>query len=85
MERNRTHSSAPSVGVVVVGHGRFAAEMVETLLSVVGDVDGDADGDVDGDVDGDDFLAWQGRFGTTSGATHMQGDADGDEDVASRL
>lgn len=40
MERNRTHSSAPSVGVVVVGHGRFAAEMVETLLSVVGDVDG---------------------------------------------
>jgi PTS system mannose-specific IIA component len=27
------------VGVVVVGHGRVAAEMVETLQSVVGDVD----------------------------------------------
>ncbi|HEY8514478.1 MAG TPA: PTS sugar transporter subunit IIA [Candidatus Binatia bacterium] len=27
------------VGVVVVGHGRIAAEMVETLHSVVGDVD----------------------------------------------
>ncbi len=37
-------SAAPrasaSVGVVVVGHGRFAAEMVVTLLSVVGDLDG---------------------------------------------
>lgn len=40
MERTRNPSDAPSVGVVVVGHGRFAAEMVETLLSVVGDVDG---------------------------------------------
>jgi PTS system mannose-specific IIA component len=29
-----------AVGVVVVGHGRFAAEMVDTLLSVVGDIDG---------------------------------------------
>jgi PTS system mannose-specific IIA component len=27
------------VGVVVVGHGRVAAEMVDTLQSVVGDVD----------------------------------------------
>jgi PTS system mannose-specific IIA component len=27
------------VGVVVVGHGRIAAEMVETLISVVGPVD----------------------------------------------
>lgn len=27
------------VGVVVVGHGRIAAEMVDTLQSVVGDVD----------------------------------------------
>ena len=34
-----TRASA-SVGVVVVGHGRFAAEMVETLLSVVGDLEG---------------------------------------------
>lgn len=40
MERSRNPSPAPSVGVVVVGHGRFAAEMVETLLSVVGDLDG---------------------------------------------
>lgn len=37
IEDGRTH---PAVGVVVVGHGRFAAEMVETLLSVVGDLDG---------------------------------------------
>jgi mannose PTS system EIIA component len=29
----------PVVGVVVVGHGRIAAEMVGTLTSVVGDVD----------------------------------------------
>lgn len=27
------------VGIVVVGHGRFAAEMVETLCSVVGELD----------------------------------------------
>src|SRR5207253_996676 len=27
------------VGVVVVGHGRIAAEMVETLVSVVGSLD----------------------------------------------
>jgi len=35
----RKASQVP-VGVVVVGHGRFAAEMVETLGSVVGDVEG---------------------------------------------
>lgn len=40
MERFRNTPAAPRVGVVVVGHGRFAAEMVETLLSVVGDLDG---------------------------------------------
>lgn len=28
------------VGVLVVGHGRFAAEMVDCLLSVVGELDG---------------------------------------------
>lgn len=27
------------MGIVVVGHGRFAAEMVETLQSVVGEID----------------------------------------------
>ena len=32
--------SLPAVGVVVAGHGSFATEMVETLLSVVGDVPG---------------------------------------------
>ena len=40
-----------------------------------------ADFDEDGDVDGDDFLAWQGGFGTASGATHSVGDADADGDV----
>jgi mannose PTS system EIIA component len=33
-------ASGVPVGVVVVGHGRFAAEMVDTLASVVGDVEG---------------------------------------------
>ena len=33
-----TSRGAP-VGVVVVGHGRLAAEMVDTLQSVVGDVE----------------------------------------------
>ena len=37
----------------------------------------DADFDVDGDVDGNDFLIWQRNFGTASGATLAQGDADG--------
>ena len=32
-------SRGAPVGVVVVGHGRIAAEMVDTLQSVVGDVD----------------------------------------------
>ncbi len=40
MAATGTSRVTPSVGVVVVGHGRFAAEMVETLLSVVGDLDG---------------------------------------------
>lgn len=30
----------PEVGVVVVGHGGFAAEMVQTLLTVVGGLNG---------------------------------------------
>ena len=41
----------------------------------------ETDFDNDGDVDGDDFLAWQGGFGTTSGATQSDGDADFDGDV----
>ena len=40
MDPTRAAKADPAVGVVVVGHGRFAAEMVETLLSVVGDLDG---------------------------------------------
>ncbi len=40
-----------------------------------------ADFDLDLDVDGDDFLAWQGGFGITEGATRQDGDADGDGDV----
>jgi PTS system mannose-specific IIA component len=40
MQRAQTASALePPVGVVVVGHGRFAAEMVGTLESVVGRVD----------------------------------------------
>jgi hypothetical protein len=34
-----------------------------------------------GGVDGADFTNWKGGFGTATGATHMQGDANGDEDV----
>jgi hypothetical protein len=40
-----------------------------------------ADFDGDGDVDGDDFLLWQGGFGTPSGALKEDGDADDDGDV----
>ena len=40
---------------------------------------GDFDGD--GDVDGDDFLAWQGGFGTLTGAQKSDGDYDNDGDV----
>ena len=32
-------AGTPPVGVVVVGHGRLAADMVEALVSVVGQVD----------------------------------------------
>lgn len=39
MERAGKGARRVPVGVVVVGHGRVAAEMVETLQSVVGDVD----------------------------------------------
>jgi PTS system mannose-specific IIA component len=39
-DATRRDDAGPPVGVVVVGHGRFAAEMVDTLLSVVGDIDG---------------------------------------------
>jgi len=38
----------------------------------------DADFDADNDIDGADFLAWQQGFGTNSGATLAQGDANGD-------
>ena len=37
-----------------------------------------ADFDLDGDVDGMDFLAWQSGMGTTGGAQHTDGDANGD-------
>lgn len=40
-----------------------------------------ADFNEDGDVDGLDFLAWQQNVGTLLGATHADGDADGDQDV----
>lgn len=41
----------------------------------------EADFDLDGDVDGDDFLLWQGGFGTPTGAEKMDGDYDNDGDV----
>jgi hypothetical protein len=37
-----------------------------------------SDFDCDGDVDGGDLLRWQQNQGTTSGATVLQGDANGD-------
>jgi hypothetical protein len=37
-----------------------------------------------GGVDGADLANWRGGFGTATGATHMQGDADGDGDVDGR-
>ena len=40
-----------------------------------------ADFDGDGDVDGDDFLAWQGGFGTPASAQKSDGDYDDDGDV----
>ncbi len=40
-----------------------------------------ADFDFDGHVDGDDFLIWQGHFGTAAGGSVFDGDADGDGDV----
>ena len=38
--RAGTREACERVGVLVVGHGRFAAEMVETLREVVGDIEG---------------------------------------------
>ena len=52
-----------------------------TVTLEFGMVDLMADFDKDGDVDGDDFLIWQGGFGTTSGAMQADGDSDGDGDV----
>jgi len=40
-----------------------------------------ADFDDDGDVDGDDFLLWQVGFPTSTGASHLLGDADYDGDA----
>jgi T5SS/PEP-CTERM-associated repeat protein len=40
-----------------------------------------ADFDENGLVDGADLTKWKAGFGTSAGATHMQGNADGDQDV----
>jgi hypothetical protein len=40
-----------------------------------------ADFNDDGNIDGDDLTAWQTGFGMATGATHAQGDSDGDIDV----
>ena len=41
----------------------------------------EADFDEDGDVDAGDLAAWQQGFGSTSGAEHYLGDANGDGNV----
>jgi hypothetical protein len=41
----------------------------------------DADFTENGIVDSADLAAWTGGFGTASGASHMQGDSNGDNDV----
>lgn len=43
-----------------------------------------ADFNLDGSVDGEDFAIWQTGYGTGSGATREDGDADGDGDVDGR-
>lgn len=43
-----------------------------------------ADFDEDGDVDSADLGNWKGGFGTVGTATHLQGDADGDQDADGR-
>ncbi len=40
-----------------------------------------ADFNEDGDVNGFDLTSWQTGYGTSAGASHMDGDADEDEDV----
>lgn len=39
MQRAGARDGGPPIGIVVVGHGRIAAEMVDTLTSVVGRLD----------------------------------------------
>ncbi len=54
----------------------FAAEPTPGTVQLAPVLPGDADGD--GVVDGNDFLAWQGGFGTAVGATREIGDFNGD-------
>ena len=62
----------------------FAVDQAATsivLEVVAATFESPADFDCDGDVDGDDFLVWQGGFGTASGAMKSDGDYDNDGDV----
>jgi hypothetical protein len=71
-------------GLNVAGHqfeGTLAASEVAYVGFSISDVASAGDFDKDGDVDGDDFLAWQGGFGTASGALKSDGDYDNDGDV----
>ena len=60
--------------------GQAPSAVNEDWAIVVREID--ADFDSDGDVDGDDFLAWQGGFGTAApDGSRVVGDADNDQDV----
>ncbi len=56
--------------------------MYEAWIQVANPVE--ADFDEDGDVDAGDLAAWQQGYGTTTGAEHYLGDANGDGDVDGR-
>ncbi len=64
-----SHSAKPTA---VLPNILLAAEVVGAAPNLP------ADFTKDGVVDGDDFLVWQNNFGTTSGATANDGDANGD-------
>ncbi len=61
------------------GNSAASARIFEVVVTPVTNLL--ADFDSDGDVDGQDFLIWQGGFGTLSGAAKSDGDGDGDGDV----
>jgi len=72
--------SLPSHGPGRAGNGNLVLQ--ELVVDAVGVAAPNADFDEDGSVDGDDLARWRANFST--GATHMQGNADGDLDVDGR-